>query len=147
MANPYASVEDLKGRVALETLMQIFDRQIEAGDALDDLIQTNLDDAAQEIDVRIGQRYVLPLPGNVAATLVYIACDITIYRIQVLRPKDDIKDAKTRYDTAIKWLTDIQTGKVDLVGAVLTEASDSGGQVGQVTSSGRVFSRESLRYF
>lgn len=86
--------------------------------------QVALNDASDEIDTYLGQRYVLPLINTQSTNdavivephpvLVRIACDIAVYRLQTLRPADDIKDARQRYDDAIKLLKGFATGSAIL---------------------------------
>ena len=84
--------------------------------------QNALTDASAEIDTYLGQRYVLPLVATQSTNdnvvteyhpaLIRLACDIAVYRLQTLRPMDDIKDARQRYEDAIKLLNQMVKGDV-----------------------------------
>ena len=85
-----------------------------------------LNDATAEMDAWLGRRYSLPLTN--AATgeqlaaptvLVRCACDIAIYRMQTLRPADDIKDARQRYEDVVKLLKAMACGDVEIPNARL----------------------------
>jgi phage gp36-like protein len=95
-------------------------------------LQVVLDDAQAEIDSYLSSRYKLPLQdaeGTALAaprTLTRCACDIVIYRLQSLRPADDIKDVRRRYEDVIKLLAQIKAGEVELAGAALLPVLDGG---------------------
>ena len=95
-----------------------------------------LDDAQSEIDSHLGQRYQLPLQTLVASVLdplvpfvaqalatpsvlKRLACDIAIYRLQTLRPADDVKDARHRYEDTLKTLRMMAKGEIQIPGALL----------------------------
>lgn len=132
----YATLQQLIERYSERELRNITDPD---GQTLDTVkAQLALADAASEIDGYLGLRYVLPLenaegeplPNASVQTLARCACDIAVYRLQTLRPSDDIKDARQRYEDVIKLLQRIGTGDVSLVGAQLragasTEAGDT----------------------
>lgn len=136
----YATLQQLIERYSERELRNITDPD---GQTLDTVkAQLALDDAESEIDGYLGLRYVLPLesseggalpgvsvqalPNAVseplfirATSLARCACDIAVYRLQILRTSDDIKDARQRYDDVIKLLQRIGTGEVILPGARL----------------------------
>lgn len=85
-----------------------------------------LNDATAEMDAWLGRRYSLPLTNattgeQLAAptVLVRCACDIAIYRMQTLRPADDIKDARQRYEDVVKLLKAMACGDVEIPNARL----------------------------
>ena len=132
----YATLPLLKSRYDEHTLRRITDATAQSINEA--AAQTALGDASDEIDAFLNQRYVLPLtvvgvaagePSELHPVLVRIACDIAVYRLQVLRPADDIKDARQRYMDAIKLLEKIASGEVGLLGRQLrgdvTETTDS----------------------
>lgn len=120
----YATTTDLQARYNERDLRLMTDADAQAFDAA--RAAQALADADEEIDSYLGCRYVLPLfslsqqvvmttPGS----LVRIGCDIAIYRLQTLRPADDVKDARQRYDDAIKFLKLLAAGDVQLPDAQL----------------------------
>lgn len=119
----YATLVDLQQRFTEAELRQSSDAYGQSVDV--NRVQVVLDDAAAEIDSFLSSRYKLPLQdatGTVLAaprTLTRCACDIAIYRLQALRPADDIKDARRRYDDVLRLLAQIKSGEVELAGAAL----------------------------
>lgn len=119
----YATLSQLTERYAERDLRHITDPDAQALDA--ERAEQALADAAAEIDAWLDRRYLLPLvdaEGNVMPApqvLVRCACDIAIYRMQTLRPADDIKDARQRYEDVVKLLKAIGCGDVSLPGAKL----------------------------
>ena len=119
----YATFTQLTERYAERDLRLITDPDAQALDA--GRAEQALADAAAEIDAWLDRRYVLPLvsisgePMAAPVVLVRCACDIAIYRLQTLRPADDIKDARQRYEDVVKLLKAIGCGDVALPGAKL----------------------------
>ena len=128
---PYATPTHLLERYSERELRHVTDETGQAFDA--SRAAAALDDASMEIDAYVGQRYLLPLqqPHTPAASLtepvlldghpvlMRCACDIAVYRLKTLRPADDIKDARQRYEDVIKLLVRISKGEVLLDGAAL----------------------------
>ena len=119
----YATLQHLTDRYGETTLRLITDPAAQAINAV--AAQQALTDASDEIDLWIGKRYELPLmlidpatgaglAGVGAPALVRCCCDVAVYRLQTLRPQDDIKDARQRYDDAVALLKNIAKGDVML---------------------------------
>ena len=126
----YATLTQLTERYAERDLRLITDPDAQALDA--GRAAQALADAAAEIDAWLDRRYVLPLvtvdgePLAAPIVLVRCACDIAIYRMQTLRPANDVKDARQRYEDVVKLLKAIGCGDVSLPGAKLrADVSDS----------------------
>lgn len=119
----YATVQDLLDRYGEDDVRKVTDPRGQAVDAV--AAQRALDDADAEIDSWLCRRYVLPLIDASVITmavpraLIRCACDIAIYRLQTLRPADDIKDARQRYEDVLKLLKTMSTGDVAIPGATL----------------------------
>ncbi|MEX3555874.1 MAG: phage protein Gp36 family protein [Burkholderia gladioli] len=120
----YASPADLQIRYLERDLIALTDETNQAVDV--SKLQLSLTDATAEIDGYLAMRYVLPLvdavlltPLSTPAVLQRACCDIAVYRLQTLRPHDDVKDARLRYEDCIKVLKLISVGDVQLVGAKL----------------------------
>ena len=115
----YATFEHLQTRYSERALRLMTDANAQSVNI--EVAQNALADASAEIDTYLGQRYVLPLVatqiGNANITeyqpaLIRLTCDIAVYRLQTLRPADDIKDARQRYEDAIKLLSQMVKGTV-----------------------------------
>jgi len=120
----YATLTNLAERYAERDLRNITDVDAQALDTI--RAQQALADASAEIEGYLSTRYLLPLQDTEGALivaaptiLVRCACDIAIYRLQTLRPADDIKDARQRYDDVVKLLKGIACGDVQLPGVKL----------------------------
>ena len=133
-ATPYATQADLESRYSERDLRLVTDPQAQSID--DTRTKQALDDAQSEIDSHLGQRYQLPLQTLVASVLdplvpfvaqalatpsvlKRLACDIAIYRLQTLRPADDVKDARHRYEDTLKTLRMMAKGEIQIPGALL----------------------------
>jgi phage gp36-like protein len=91
----YATLQSLRDRISEAELRQSSDAY---GQAVDEArLQVALQDADAEIDSYLHGRYVLPLVGTTGLpmptpqVLVRCACDIAIYRLQALRPADELQ--------------------------------------------------------
>lgn len=73
---------------------------------VDDAIQ----DATEEINGHIGDRYSLPLP-NVPSNLKRMACDIARYRLYFQQPTDEVRK---RYEDAVAFLKRVADNKAHL---------------------------------
>jgi phage gp36-like protein len=107
----YATAQDLQDRYPERDLVQLTDPNgvvIDAG-RLDRALRA----ASALIDGYLQGRYPLPL-AQVPEVLVEYACDIAMYRLQTLRPADDIEDARNRYRDAIKYLEQVSRGDLQL---------------------------------
>lgn len=151
---PYATPSDLQERYMERDLRLVTDPGAQAIDQA--RAQRALDDADAEIDGWIGQRYVLPLTHTIDLTplatpvvLTRLACDVAIYRLQTLRPADDVKDARLRYEDALKVLRLMASGGVKiplakLLPGVAEQGEDAALSAGsaQFTEGTAIFSRE-----
>jgi phage gp36-like protein len=120
----YATLTQLTERYAERELRNITDPDAQAMDAL--RAGQAIGDASAEIEGYLSTRYRLPLQDETGAPftavpmlLVRCACDIAIYRLQTLRPADDIQDARRRYEDVVKLLKALACGEVSLPGAKL----------------------------
>jgi phage gp36-like protein len=138
---PYATPADMKSRFPEKDLKELTDVN---GQTIDDArLARALADASDEIDGYLMGRYKLPLE-QIPRSLGLYACDIAMYRIQALRPKNDIEDAKDRYDSAIRYLKDVSKGAVNLA---LNDAGQPAEQTDGpiVVTADRNFTRTSMR--
>ena len=129
-AMDYATVSDLIDRYSERDLRLITDPDGQAVNVA--RAEQALTDAHAEIDAYIERRYALPLVNMagqllaVPAVLVRVACDIAMYRLQTLRPADDVRDARKRYEDVLKLLNAISVGDVAIAGAQLrADVADS----------------------
>lgn len=137
----YAAPTDLQARYPDVRLTELSDP---VGATLQTArLQTALDDASAEMDSHLGRRYSLPL-ATVPSVLKRLCCDLAVYRLMALLPKESVQDARRRYDDGITWLDDLVSGKIQL--ADLTGAEMASGPSVRVTISARdrVFDADGL---
>lgn len=118
----YASTQQLMQRYPEREMRHMTDPTGEGVDLV--RIEQALQDASGEIDSYLQRRYTLPLIDADGAfvtdsNLLRCACDIAVYRLQTLRHSDDVKDARQRYEDAIKWLKQVASGEAAVPGALL----------------------------
>lgn len=133
----YATIQQLTERYGESALRMMTDPDAQSINT--PAAQQALDDASEEINFWISKRYVLPLattlqtdaPAAESVVLVRCCCDIAAYRLQTLRTADDIKDARQRYEDALKLLKSIAQGEALLpFQLVRVDAPDSQGAAG-----------------
>lgn len=136
----YATYPQFAQRYSERDLRMVTDPDAQAVQV--EVAEQALKDASEEIDFWIGRRYVLPLvlinPATGAGTvsdgapvLVRCCCDIAMYRLQTLRPADDIKDARQRYEDVLKLLKAMADGDAVLPFRLIRlDAPDTQGAVG-----------------
>jgi phage gp36-like protein len=138
----YATPRDMQARFPAVRLAEITDP---AGLAVDEAaLQRALDAATQEMDAYLGQRYELPLVTP-SAVPTWVCCDIAVYRLMTLLPKEVLSDARHRYKDAVDWLKDIADGVLSLApGAALPVG---GGNTFGLDSTREVFTQARLHHF
>lgn len=75
-----------------------------------DFVKDAIQDATEEINGHIGDRYPLPLP-NVPSNLKRMACDIARYRLYFEQPTEEVRK---RYEDAIAFLKRVADKKAHL---------------------------------
>lgn len=73
-------------------------------------VEDAIQDATEEINGHIGDRYSLPLP-NVPSNLKRMACDIARYRLYFQQPTDEVRK---RYEDAVAFLKRVADNKAHL---------------------------------
>ena len=161
-ATPYATQADLESRYSERDLRLVTDPQAQSID--DTRTKQALDDAQSEIDSHLGQRYQLPLqtlaasaldplvpfvPALLATPMVLkrLSCDIAIYRLQTLRPADDVKDARHRYEDTLKTLRMMAKGEIQIPGASLVPGVATLGDDAALSAGSADFGAENLSPF
>lgn len=106
---PYAADTDFSARFGAAELLQLTDRD---GDGIADagVFDDAAADASAEIDGYLAVRYALPL-STVPPILVRVCCDIARYRLYANHASEEVSN---RYTEAVKWLTNVSNGIVQL---------------------------------
>ena len=108
------------------------------------IIAAAIEDAEAEIGGYLAKRYPLPL-SPVPPIVKKFAKDIAIYNLYSrngIDENDREKNYLNRYNAAIKFLTLLAEGKVEIGAVDTTTAADTGFNV---ASSPRLFGRDKLR--
>jgi phage gp36-like protein len=157
----YATVGDLLATVTFRDLVQLSNEDPTAQTIDQGRLQTQLTMASRVIDSYLEARYQLPLP-YVPEALVSTCIDIALYRLQVLRPLHDLRDARKRYEDAQTFLMEINRGRLALAldvagrtipGASPTQTTLTGGQsdimirtdAAAAEGTAQMFDRRSMR--
>lgn len=140
----YATPQHLRDRYPEMDLVQLTDP--EAVEVNVDKLTDALRDAAGEINTYLQGRYPLPLQ-DVPEHLVTVACDIAMYRLQVLRPQVSVEDARARFKDALRWLEGVATGKLQLGLGSVGQKATAPGAAPEVIEQGRRFTRASMHGF
>ncbi|RKZ65127.1 MAG: hypothetical protein DRR16_21695 [Candidatus Parabeggiatoa sp. nov. 3] len=88
--------------------------EIEAANETLAVVEEAITYASQEMDSYFVKNYNLPLSENILETnpISGFCGDIVRYRLSKSHPKQEIKD---RYESCLRWLRDIATGKAGIV--------------------------------
>lgn len=103
-------------------------------------------DACAEIDGYLAKRYRLPL-RKVPQVINKFAKDISVYNLVSRKGIDESEREKTflnRYNAAIKFLLDVAKGTISIGVEDIGGGSEAANGF-KMKSSGRVFSRESMK--
>lgn len=139
---PYATQQDLVDRFGETEVIQLSDRT--SSGAIDAVVvAAKLADAGAEIDGYLAGRYTLPLVP-VPLTLQRIACDIARYHLYDDRVTEAV--AK-RYNDAIKFLTGVSKGDIQLGVDAGGTAPPSAAGAPEFTACDPVFTRDTLKDF
>lgn len=142
----YATPQDMINRYPNRDLVQLTNEDPTVLTVDTTVLQQVLDDASAEIDGYLGGRFVLPLTDP-PEVLNRLSTDIAMYRLQALRPVQDIADARQRYEDAIAMLTRVAAGEMTL--GIATDGNATAASPSDQALQGpvRVFSRTTLKGF
>lgn len=112
------------------------------------LCDAAISDACAEIDGYLAKRYSVPF-RKTPKVISKFAKDISVYNLVSRTGIDESEREKTflnRYNAAIKFLLDVAKGIIDIdIGIDEKSGSDEAANGFKMKSSGRVFSRDSMR--
>lgn len=137
---PYITLQDLIDRYGEVVMLGVADRDSD-GEYDTDAVDRAITDASETIDSYLAKRYALPLP-SIPAPLKRICGDIVLY---LLSSDGTVTDEKRkRYEDAINFLKALAKGDASLGAALEQDSNNNVGQV-EMTSSPRLFSRNTMR--
>ena len=138
---PYATRQDMIDRFSEAELIQLTDKgAVRADRIVDAVLDRALDDASAEIDGYLAGRYALPL-SPVPANLPLLCCDIARYRLQHVEAGEQVR---ARYDAAVKFLTKVATGEIQLGATAAGVPPAATGKGVSFTPGQKSFSRENF---
>lgn len=135
----YAVKTDISDRYGDDVLLTSFDPD-NSGSADDDVITKALTDAASEVDSYLGALYDVPL-AVVPNIIIQRTVDIAVY-LGSFRTDAMTENKEKRYDDAIRWLTMVAKGTIQL-GLQEEPSSKAGGPV-LSNSAERKFTRDTM---
>lgn len=103
METPYITAANMTDRFGTAEMTLL----AEAGGST---VERACSDASEEAESYVAMQYASPLP-NIPSPLVSATCDIARYRLYKDRAPEQVK---TRYEAAIKWLSQLACNKVKL---------------------------------
>jgi phage gp36-like protein len=105
----YATVADLLADAPAELVAQLTG----AVEPDEDKIERALENASGKIDSYLASRYPVPLTD--APIMLRTCCvDMALYELMKLRPLGDIEDARLRYTDALRFLEQVNQGKINI---------------------------------
>lgn len=147
----YCSVEEVKRMIKDDAFNAIIgNTYIESADERSEKIQRIVEDAIQDAQNEIDgylTRYPLPLT-SVPQVIQKYAKDIAVYNLYSrigINESDREKNYLNRYNAAIKYLTLVAEGKIELFSSSSSSASSSNSGRIQIQNSTRLFNRNSLK--
>lgn len=139
----YVTQQELIDRFGEDELIQLTDRATPPAGVIDgQVLNSAIADASGLIEDYVGGRYQLPL-AVVPRSLVRIAGDLARYFLYGDAAPEQVR---TRYDDALKFLTAVSRGDVQL-GLSAGGGEAQGDNSAQIQSSGRTFDRDSAKDF
>lgn len=136
----YATQQDIVDRFGEDELFVIADRDHDG--AIDSNVVTGaLDDATDEINAYVGQRYHLPVV-SAPPVLTRLCVDIALYRLSS-NSAAYTEEKRQRYEDALRFLDGLATGRFSLGLSDGSQADTSVGEV-EMVSAPRRFSRRTM---
>ena len=138
----YCALADILKQIPEEVILQLTD-DANMGVVNQEVVDEAIANAGAVIDGYCSARYTIPF-ATVPAIIKPIAVDLAVYNLYARRVETmpDVREANQK--NAIKLLSDISKGAIRL-GAEAVTAATSTQQSPQVTSNGRLFSRDKMR--
>lgn len=137
----YCTLDDIKSAMDEHEIIGYTDDE-DTGSINMDHVDDAITGAGSLIDTYLGGRFPLPL-SPVPEIVKSMAVDIAVYKISSRRGSAP-DEARTKFEDAVKLLKSISTGQAILPG-VEQKASTTGSARVKMTSSPRVFTRDSMR--
>jgi phage gp36-like protein len=137
---PYCTQDDIEKMMPLSDLADLTTESGATPDA--GVVSEVIAKAGAEIDSYLAVRYVLPLAAT-PDEIKHRAVDLAIYYLYARRSMmPEIR--RDNYKDAVAWLKDVAAGRAVVTGVAGVELPGASDQVVEVSSSTRVFSRDTL---
>jgi phage gp36-like protein len=137
---PYCTLHDLEQRLPRDIVATMTDD--EGGADLErSVVDSAIADADSMIDSYLSSRYAVPLT-HVPLIVNRIACDLTLYYLFTRKYESEMPEAmRNRYTDAVKLLTQIQQGHVNIGTAANEQPLPPSLSKSNKNSNDRVFSK------
>ncbi|WP_292963650.1 gp436 family protein [Novosphingobium sp. UBA1939] len=141
---PYISISDLVTAYSEQALIDLTDHDDPPTGAVVDAVALGaIERACAEVDSYLGQRYTVPLAGDVPVAVADAALTIAWYRLHPDAADD--KALRLRYEDAVRWLRDVAAGRAALPGVSSNAAAPAVGLAQVAAGPARVFGRRGGR--
>lgn len=137
---PYCTQADIEALLPPTTLAEL---TAEVGGVPDPtVVAAAIAQAQAEIDSYLGKRYVLPFTET-PPRVKTLAVDLAVYHLYARR---DVmpEGRRDRYKDAVAFLKDVAAGRAEIVEAAGAELPGDAGDVTEISSAERVFSRTKM---
>ncbi len=141
---PYVSISDLVTAYSERAVIDLTDHDDPPTGAVVEAVALGaIDRACAEVDSYLGQRYTVPLAGDVPVAVADAALTIAWYRLHPDAADD--KALRIRYEDAVRWLRDVAAGRAALPGAASSASSPAVSFAQVAPGPARVFGRRGGR--
>lgn len=139
----YCTLDNIKAQLDEQDIIDLTDDK-DLGVIDQTIVDQAIADADAAIDSYLGEKYVVPL-NPVPDIARKLSVDIAVYNLYSRRGRVTDTTEK-RYDDAVKILRDVLKSGAGIPGAVKAEGPARDSFV-KLSSSGRIFSRNSMKGF
>ncbi len=132
----YADASQMQARFGEQELIELTDKNGQAGELVQTVLDGALADASATIDGYLAGRYALPL-ASIPQVLVPICCDLARYQLYDEQAGEQVSN---RHKNAMRFLELLASGKVSL--GLSDEGEVQADDLPEVVSAGSVFARD-----
>jgi len=136
----YCSQTDIEKLIPVEELAELTAESGETPDS--DIVSECIALADAEIDSYLAVRYTLPLSAT-PARIKALSADMAIYHLYSRR--DHFPEVRRqKYEDAVAFLKAVAKGQAEIIGADGIEITSGAATIVEISSSTRIFSRDTL---
>jgi phage gp36-like protein len=139
----YCTQNDLLKLIPEREMAELTAESGETPDA--EVVSAAIAQADAEIDAYLAVRYVLPLAAT-PARVKALSLDMAAYHLYSRRSVMS-ETRRDKYKDAVAFLKDVAAGRAEIIGADGLELGGGAGDVTEISSAVRVFTRDDLNGF